>query len=217
MNVPRRKPRNRPGRRGAKREPYDRVLIVCEGERTEPLYFRELADHYRLATANIEVVGSGSDPHTVVRKAKELQKRERRQGEQYDEVYCVFDRDEHPAFDNASKDATDSGLKLARSWPCFELWLLLHFVYSRGPYTNEGGRSPCGNCIRDLRTHLPGYEKATPGLFRILEDRLEGAKRNAKRAITDAERTGAPNPSTEVHELVDYLQSIKSGSGDDGG
>ena len=193
------------------------MLIVCEGERTEPLYFRELADHYRLATANIVVVGSGSDPHTVVREAKELQKRERRQGEQYDEVYCVFDRDEHPAFDNASKDATDSGLKLARSWPCFELWLLLHFVYSRGPYTNEGGRSPCGNCIRDLRTHLPGYEKATPGLFRILKAQLEDAKRNAERAITDAERTGAPNPSTEVHELVDYLQSINSGSGDDGG
>ena len=215
--MPRRKPRNSPGRRGAKREPYDRVLIVCEGKRTEPLYFSELADHYRLSTANIMVVGTGSDPHTVVREAKELQKRERRQGERYDEVYCVFDRDEHPAFDNASKDATDNDLKLARSWPCFEFWLLLHFVCSRSPYTSEGGRSPCDNCIRDLRTHLPGYEKATPGWFRKLEDRLERAKCNAKRAITDADGTGTPNPSTEVHKLVGYLQSIKNGPGDDGG
>ena len=215
--MPRRKPRNSPGRPGAKREPYDRVLIVCEGEKTEPLYFGELADHYRLSTANIKVVGSGSDPHTVVREAKQLREDERRQGEQYDEVYCVFDRDEHPAFDNASSEAATSGLKLARSWPCFEFWLLLHFVCSRRPYTNEGGRSPCGNCIRDLRSHLPGYKKATPGLFRKLEDRLEDAKRNAERIQTDARTTGAPNPSTEVHELVGYLQSIKSGSGDDGG
>ena len=215
--MPRRKPRNNPGRPGAKREPYDRVLIVCEGGRTEPSYFGELADHYRLSTANIKVVGSGSDPHTVVREAKELQKRERRQGERYDKVYCVFDRDEHPAFDNASSEAATSGLKLARSWPCFELWLLLHFDGSRRPYTNEGGRSPCDNCIHDLRTHLPGYEKTTPGLFRKLEGRLEDAKRNAVHAITDAERTSEPNPSTEVHELVGYLQSIKSGSGDDGG
>ena len=215
--MPRRKPRNNPGRPGAKREPYDRVLIVCEGERTEPLYFGELADHYRLSTANIVVVGSGSDPHTVVREAKKLQRRERRQGERYNKVYCVFDRDEHPAFGNASRDARDSDLKLARSWPCFEFWLLLHFDGSRRPYTNEGGRSPCDNCIHDLRTHLPGYEKTTPGLFRKLEDRLEDAKRNAGHAITDAERTSEPNPSTEVHELVGYLQSIKSGSGDDGG
>lgn len=213
----RRKPRNNPGRRSAKREQYDRVLIVCEGERTEPSYFSDLADHYRLSTANIEVVGSGSDPHTVVRKAKQLQKQERRQGEQYDKVYCVFDRDEHPAFDNASKDAEDSGLKLARSWPCFEFWLLLHFIYSRSPYMNVGGQSPCEHCIHDLRSHLPGYEKTTPGLFGKLEDRLEDAKRNAEHVVTDAERTDELNPSTEVHKLVAYLQSIKSGSGDDGG
>ena len=215
--MPRRKPRNSPGRRGAKREPYDRVLIVCEGGRTEPLYFDELVVHYRLSTANIKVVGSGSDPHTVVQEAKELQKQERRQGERYDKVYCVFDRDEHPAFDNASRDAEDNGLELARSWPCFEFWLLLHFDGSRRPYTNQGGRSPCDNCIHDLRSHLPGYEKTTPGLFRKLEGRLEDAKRNAVHAITDAEGAGESNPSTEVHKLVDYLQSLKNGSGDDGG
>ena len=58
-------------RRGPTREPYDRVLIVCEGERTEPLYLRELADHYRLSTANFKVVGRGADPKTVVREAME--------------------------------------------------------------------------------------------------------------------------------------------------
>ena len=211
-----RKPRSSPGRRGAKRKPYDRVLIVCEGTRTEPLYLRELADHYRLGTANIVIVGSGADPHTVVREAKQLRQRERRQGERYDTVYCVFDHDEHAAFDSASKDATANGLKLARSWPCFEFWLLLHFGYSRSPYTREGGRSPCDNCIRDLVVHLPGYEKATPGLFRRLEDRLMDAKRNAKRSIDDVNATGERNPSTEVHELVGYLQSIKGESDEDG-
>ena len=163
--MPPRKPRNRPGRHRAKREPYARVLIVCEGKRTEPMYFRELADHYRLSTANIVVVGSGSDPHTVVRKAKQLRQQEKQQGEKYDTVYCVFDHDEHAAFDDASNDAKTNGLKLARSWPCFEFWLLLHFGYSRRPYTKAGGRSPCDNCICALRVHLPRYEKAAPGMF----------------------------------------------------
>ena len=214
--MPPRKPRNRPGRHRAKREPYARVLIVCEGKRTEPMYFRELADHYRLGTANIVVVGSGADPHTVVREAKQLREREERQGERYDTVYCVFDHDEHAAFDGASHDAATSGLKLARSWPCFEFWLLLHFGYSRSPYTRVGGRSPCDNCIRDLRVHLPEYEKAARGMFQSLEGLLEDAKRNAKQAIADVNETGERNPSTEVHELVGYLQSIKDGSDEDG-
>ena len=214
--MPRRKPRNRPGRRGAKRESYDRVLIVCEGTRTEPLYFRELADHYRLGTANIVVVGSGADPHTVVREAKQLRQQEKQQGEQYDTVYCVFDHDEHAVFDVASNDAATSGLKLARSWPCFEFWLLLHFGYSRSTYTREGGRSPCDNCIRDLRRHLPEYEKAARGMFQSLEGLLEDAKRNAKQAIADVNETDERNPSTEVHELVGYLQSIKDGSDENG-
>ena len=33
------------------------MLIVCEGSRTEPLYFRDIADRYQLSTANVVVVG----------------------------------------------------------------------------------------------------------------------------------------------------------------
>lgn len=216
MSMPPRKPRNHPRRYRAKREPYDRVLIVCEGKRTEPLYFSELAERYSLSTANIVVVGSGSDPHTIVREAKQLRQQEKRRGEKYDRVYCVFDHDEHTTFDDASNDAITNGLKLARSWPCFEFWLLLHFSYSRSPYTQAGGRSPCDNCIRDLRVLLPGYEKAAPGTFQGLEDRLEDAKHNAKQVIANVNATGEPNPSTEAHKLVDYLQSIKDESVEDG-
>ncbi len=31
-------------RKVPKRKPYDRVLIVCEGEKTEPIYFEDLCD-----------------------------------------------------------------------------------------------------------------------------------------------------------------------------
>ena len=208
--MTRRKPRSDVKRRGAKREPYDRVLIVCEGGRTEPLYFRELANRHRLSTANVKVVGIGSDPHSLVREAKARRRQESKRGEKYDEVYCVFDHDEHPAFDAASSDAEDNGLKLARSWPCFEFWLFLHFRFSRRPYTREGDRSPCENCIRDLKEHLAEYAKADPGLFGKLYARLEVAKTNAMEAAADASITGEFNPSTEIHQLVDYLQSLSA-------
>ena len=121
--MARRRPEKRFARRGPTREPYDRVLIVCEGERTEPLYLGELADHYRLSTANFKVVGRGADPKTVVREAKEQLRNENSLGENFDRVYCVFDRDEHARFLEACNEARASGLMLARSWPCFEFWL----------------------------------------------------------------------------------------------
>ena len=51
----------------AKRYPYDTVLIVCEGEKTEPYYFKELRDDLQLNTANIEITGDtgGSSPGNV--------------------------------------------------------------------------------------------------------------------------------------------------------
>ncbi|QEP42963.1 hypothetical protein D5085_07395 [Ectothiorhodospiraceae bacterium BW-2] len=43
-------------RQKAKRKGYDRVLIVTEGQKTEPLYFREVIRHYRLQN-NVTVEG----------------------------------------------------------------------------------------------------------------------------------------------------------------
>ena len=210
--MARRKPRRQDQlrRKGPKREPYDRVLIVCEGSKTEPSYFRSLVNRYRLSTANIVVEASGSDPRSLVKKAKSLRDEEKRRRDRYDAVYCVFDRDQHAHFNTASNEALSAKLKLARSWPCFEFWLLLHFVYHRRPYAPSGNRTAAENCVRELQQHLPNYTKGNAGVFEALEeDQLETAKSNASLALSDAEATGEYNPSTEVHCLVAYLQVLK--------
>ncbi len=196
-------------RRGPEREPYDRVLILCEGEKTEPSYFRSLVDQFRLSTANIDVAASGSDPRSLVNRAKRLRDDEKRRGDRYDAVYCVFDRDEHAHFDTATFEAHSAKLKLARSWPCFEFWLLLHFVYHRRPYAPSGNRTAAENCVKELRQYLPGYTKGNAGVFEELEDRMENAKSNARLALSDVEATARYDPSTEVHCLVEYLQTLK--------
>ena len=213
--MARRPPRKRLNRPAPEREPYDRVLIVCEGERTERSYFEELADRYRLSTANIHVVGRGADPRTVVREAKKRSRRERRHGETYDEVYCVFDRDEHETFVQACREARDSRVIVAASWPCFEFRPRLHFGYSRKPYAKTGGRTAAQTCVDEASKLLLnvlqfGYRKAARGVFAVLEDRLEEAKKHAGDALVDARATDQYNPSTEVHLLVDYLQSLKA-------
>ena len=65
-------------RRASRRSSYDKVLIVCEGEKTEPNYFNELVHYYKLNTANVEIDGScGSSPRSVLKRAEKLAKIEK--------------------------------------------------------------------------------------------------------------------------------------------
>ena len=210
--MARRRAKGRLHRPGPSRQSYDRVLVICEGAKTEPLYLNELVNHYRLSTANIEVFGTGNDPNSLVDRAKRRTKDELRQGDKFDQIFCVFDRNSHENLSQASASATRNGFRLARSWPCFEVWLLLHFHRTRSPYAPAGGRSASQNCVVDLRRHFPDYEKGASGLFLQLLSRLDVAKSNANMPREDARKTGENNPSTEVHELVEYLQSLASSS-----
>ena len=184
-----------------------RVLVVCEGKRTEPLYFQALKDYLRLPTLVVKGTG-GVDPRTLVDRATELRDDEKRRGDAFDFVYCVFDRDTHPTFEEASNVARDRRLELARSWPCFEFWLLLHFEFSRKAYARRERQSPCDVCIQDLRRHIPNYSKGDGTHQDDLWDRSEAAIARARHALTNAESTGEPNPSTEVHRLVEHLRTL---------
>ena len=212
--MPKRRPHRNFQRRPSHRSPKARVLVVCEGERTEPLYFEAMRDRLRLNTLVVKAT-KGVDPRTLVNMAREEERKERRNGERFDFVYCVFDRDSHPQFDEASKTALDRGSKLARSWPCFEFWLLLHFEVVRAPYARKGSVSPCDACIRDLRKYLPEYSKGDHTTSDALWPRLEDAIENADKAAADAAATGEPNPSTEVHKLVVLLRNLAEDDGSD--
>ena len=199
-------------RRSGGREAYSRVLVVAEGQKTEAAYLSDIAEHYRLSTANVVILGQGADPATVVREAIKLKRRETQRGDAYDRVFCVFDRDSHATFDVASQRAAANGVQLARSWPCFEYWLLLHFRLTRSPYVRTRTRSPCDQCIHELRRHLPDYHKAQHDVFTTLLPYLEKAKDNAGRAHRDFVATGERNPSTDMHRLVSFLQQLKPSS-----
>ena len=210
--MSRRKPRSaRTYRRQEEiREPYDVVLIVCEGKKTEPEYFEGLKRAYRLSGANIKVVpGDGNDPVSIVKHALA----EYRKGG-YDRVFCVFDRDGHANYQQALDLV--GNLPLGRkgklvainSVPCFEIWVLLHFDYSTAPFVVSGGRSACDNVIAAIRRHMPGYRKALEGLFEQLQPHVENALIHGPRLAQHNRDTGSDNPATKVHELVKYLREL---------
>lgn len=201
-------------RRGARREAYKKILIVCEGAKTEPNYFAEAREYYSLNTVNVEVRGDcGSDPVSVVNFAKQRYREERDAGDPFDQIYCVFDKDGHATYTQALDmlaSATPKGTFFAiNSVPCFEYWLLLHFDYSTRPYSALPGKSSGDQVLTELKHYIPDYEKGRRTIFTDLIDQLEQAKIFAERALRECERNQTDNPSTCVHELVQVLQDLK--------
>ncbi|WP_338809498.1 RloB family protein [Neisseria leonii] len=191
------------------RKSYDRVLIVCEGHKTEPLYFNALREHYQLHTANIEISpSSGSDPMSIVNYAKTRYTEAKNEGNAFDKVYCVFDKDDHTNYPEAIQalaNSRPSNVFFAiTSVPCFEYWILLHFTYTTKPYFSVAKKSAANAVIDELKNYIPKYEKNSC-VFDLVKPHILFAIQNAKRANESAQKDSTDNPTTQIVELVEYL------------
>jgi hypothetical protein len=193
-------------RRRPFRNPLPRILIVCEGTRTEPGYFNELR-HTERIPIDLEI-RRGGVPKTLVERAVELKNAAKKDAKTrqdvnllYDEVWCVFDIDEHPAVPDAKQQARDNGIELAISNPCFELWILLHFRDQRAHIDRAVVQ-------RDCAKYLPDYEKAVP--FAKLHPNYEEVVKRALDLDAWQQTRGGEgsNPSTGVHKLTEKIKSF---------
>ncbi|MCX7087325.1 MAG: RloB family protein [Methylococcales bacterium] len=137
-----------------------------------------------------------------------------RQGK-FDRVFCAIDRDSHQNFDEAINLANGSKkIGMIVSYPCFEFWLLLHFVgFTRKPYAPAGSSSAADLVIKDLCVHsgLEKYDKgADRSIFQLLMARLIEARKIAPKILAEAIASGEMNPSTQLHELLDYFEKLSS-------
>lgn len=202
-------------RNNKKRAPMKKVLIVCEGEKTEPEYFNDLINFYKLHTASvIDVTGDcGSSPKSVVEYAFQKFKEKQKLGIPYDEVYCVFDKDAHQCYDNALKrikNLRPEGTFFSiTSVPCFELWLLLHFRCSTKSYAAQKNNSAGNQVLNDLKRHMPEYKKKDKKVFTELIEKLDTAFENARKINLSAVKSMTDNPSTGIDYLVKSLIKIR--------
>ena len=166
-NSPKERQKQQLERKQGRRASYDRILIISEGSKTEPNYFREIRAAYRLHTANVEVRPSelGTAPIQVVQYAQELfengDRHKNIQRRSFEKVYAVFDRDEHRSYHDALVLAASLDGKLRNdakqpirfqviaSVPSFELWLLLHYENIPAPLHRD-------EVMRRLKQHIPG-------------------------------------------------------------
>ncbi len=214
------------------RPPRRYFLIVCEGEKTEPNYFKSIvAKLPREMVNHVTVRGFGRSPSGLIEEAKKEIKKRRAEGlPDYYYVWLVFDKDEIP--DGEFNRVIDmmpelSGKKKAgersiAQWECawsneaFELWYLLHFCEQSG---GAVGREKLQKMLEDaVRANTEErdfvYKKNDSNMFARLE-------RFTPEAIGRAERTllrqcqskgmswAAMNPATTVYKLVRNLLAYR--------
>jgi hypothetical protein len=206
-------------RRVGKRKPKQSVLIVCEGDKTEPNYFKRLGEKLGILGRNsveveidIEPSNHASAPRSVVTKANDL-KKQRAESEsqivrEYDKVYCVIDVEipQHATLKEAIEMARQAGgIDVILSNPCFEYWLRLHYGHTGSSYN-------CNNAVwKDLKRFCKGYDKGIVKDEWFCTDKINSAIRNAKNVLkqhgVNADLVTC-NPATDVHKVVEHMQEM---------
>ena len=193
---------------------FERVLIVCEGEKTEPYYLKGLRTSLGLHPANVVIADkkSGLDPKSLVEYALEELKKD----SDFNHVFCVFDRDKHRTYEaaldkiRAKRPTGDTKLHPIISIPCFEVWILLHFIYTTAPFQAAADDSNCALVVRELRKEgrIPGYEKGIANVFDLTVDNIDTAILRAKQLEQFHLTSGVDNPSTKMYQLVEHLRGM---------
>ena len=100
-------------RRQSMREVKQSFLIVYEGARTEPDYFRA----FRMTAATVRAVGQAMNTPSLVSKAISIRDSEQKKKRTYDQCWVVFDKDDFPAkdFNDAIALAERNGFRVAYS------------------------------------------------------------------------------------------------------
>jgi len=196
------------------KEEKQKILIVCEGENTEPSYFNK----FKLSTATIKSVGEGYNTLTLVDRAKQLSEED-----DYDQVWCVFDKDDFPNenFNNAIFKAEGMGFKVAYSNQAFEYWLILHFEDHQGASMHRN--QYCKKINKYLKEFKIAYDcdskKISDDFFEVLISKIEGQDQSRqdlafKRAERNLKNFDNKNPakeesSTKVHLLIEEIEKYK--------
>ncbi len=182
--------------------PKDSFLIICEGKETEPNYFNA----FKVKSAQITVIGTGFNTISLVEEASKKVKEYKNDGMLFNQVWCVFDRDDfHEHFNEAILKARKKGFHVAYSNEAFELWYLLHFIYFDSNINRKA-------YIEKLNKHISKpYQKNDTEMYNILKPRQAFAIKNAKKLLSkySLKNPNKEEPSTTVHELVEQLNRYK--------
>jgi RloB-like protein len=188
-----------------------RILILCEGMKTEPNYFNSIKSDKSKSNrlSGLKIVIHRTKKNTakeLVDEAIKLLHEAKKEKNPYNEIWVVFDKDGYTKHPESFDRAKAKSINVAFSSPCFEFWYFLHFKYTTAAI--KDGDTMC----RQLKAHIADYEKAE-SYYDNLKSHTQTAISNGGKILKHWEESGdnkiwEHNPYTDVGKLVEKLLSL---------
>ena len=192
-------------------------LIISEGD-IEKIYFNQYNKYLNQldgkVNINVYTAGHTTDPLGIVKYAiKKIKASKDRKI--FEKIFCVFDTDtvkqgaeNKKNFIKAEELAKKHNFGLITSFPCFELWLLLHFE----DYSKPGVK--CEIIIKRLQEFLPAYpEDKNKNAFERINffdsylNRLGNAINRAKNLNSkNYSDNSIDYPDTKIYEIFEIIK-----------
>ena len=188
-------------------------LIVTEGTKTEPEYFRAIRDiinHQYKDRVQLDIYGEGENTLNLFYRA---QKQANNSPKIDKHVWIVYDTDDFPSdhinktaqlCENCSNDETT--YHAIWSNQCIELWFLLHFSYFQSDIHRQEYWEKLSKSM--MLYGLGTYTKGRSDMYMVLRPYLEVAIQNAKRLdeINKGRKPSMAAPGTKMHEMLQTLK-----------
>jgi len=183
------------------------LIIATEGRITEKHYFAQF--HNR--RVQVKVIPTGEDnkssPEYVLERLKHF--RQEHELEMDDELWLMIDVDRwsEKKLKKVTKEANDCGFQLAVSNPCFETWLLCHYILPT--ITTTYCQKITEQLEKELKkVHNSGYNKANLKT-EFFKPYLKQALQNAKQLDNDPKVRWPHKIGTHVYKVVEQLVTGK--------
>ncbi len=191
-------------------------IITTEGEKTEREYFESLQRHRVISPSRVKLWvlatppdgnrKEGPDPEHVLARLSEVQ-------QQYklsdgDQLWLVLDVDHRSTGPHKQRllevlqEASQKGIRLAVSNPCFEIWLLLHFQTEQEVQgltaAGRGAPSECKAALGAIRAEE--QQRYTDALYS--REAFERATTRAKTLDAECAALWPTTAGTHVYKLA---------------
>ena len=189
--------------------------IYCEGENTEPEYFKSFPVN---TETKVEAIGLGRSKTSLVGKTIQLLSQDQllKRQKNYDadrQLWVVFDYDiRHEAneafdFNNAIEFAHQNGLHVAYSNDSFELWFLLHSRYHDTAITRREYNEILSSELNCNYEEVGKTKEFSRNLYQVFLPTQNEAIQNARRLFNRYQHLNyhEQNPCTTVFQLVEEL------------
>lgn len=184
------------------------IIIASEGSNTERMYFGYLRKHLR--ESRIIIIpskGGKTSPKSILENMNRYVKENQIQDD--DLCYLVVDRDNWPseAMEDITGECQKKGYHLIVSNPCFELWLMLHFISMRKFLSlkkiNEFSTKKCQEFLIKTKVYKKKGKKIKNPEKYI--DNLNTANKNARKIEINPNIIIPQNVATRVYLIIEKI------------